>query len=374
MTTALYQGPLTAEAYADYQAHMSQHGWLERAYDYSGDEPPYGITFEQLQKNAQLVRQAAPGLRTLATTSSRDMKAHGLEGLIDIAVPLVNYMDGTDASYAGDQRATYDAFLQQPRRMLWMYQSCMSHGCAYGTNTPENKPGAGWPSYMLDRSGAKNRAMQWVAFLEHAKGELYYETALVLSSAWTDVFQFNGNGDGTLFYPGTVAKIGGKTAVPVASIRLKLIRQGVQDYEWLKMVSDAGDATYARQIARGLLPSASKVPDDGAGFDGAREKLIQRYLELKASGATPGTSVTPGPSAPASTTPPGGTPSTPAQAPASDAAAIPSGAQGPQGGCSSTGGTAAAGGLLLLAGWLLVEKRRARVPVPVRRRPQQRRR
>lgn len=369
MTTALYQGPLTAEAYADFQAHMRERGWLERAYDYSGDEPPYGITFEQLQKNAQLVRQAAPALRTLTTTSERDLKAHGLEGLIDIAVPLVNYMDGTAAPYMGDQRATYDAFLTQPRRMLWMYQSCMSHGCSYGTNTPENKPGAGWPSYMLDRSAAKVRSMQWLNWLEGATGELYYQTVGMLDTAWDTQYRFSGNGDGTLFYPGTPQRIGGATPVPVASIRLKLIRQGVQDYEWLKMLSDAGDAKYARQIARGLIPTASRVPDDGAGFDGAREKLIQRYLELKASGATPGTSVTPAPATPGTSAP------APApQTPSSDAAALPMDAQqGPRGGCSSTGGTAAAGGLLLLAGWLLMERRRARVPVPVRRRQQRRR-
>jgi hypothetical protein len=46
------------------------------------------------------------------------------------------------------------------------------------------------------------------------------------------------------------------------SSRMKLIRLGVQDYEWLKMVSDAGDPDFARKVARELIPAAWKVPDD----------------------------------------------------------------------------------------------------------------
>ncbi len=47
------------------------------------------------------------------------------------------------------------------------------------------------------------RALEWVSFLEGATGELYYQTVGMLSTAWTNQFRFNGNGDGTLFYPGT---------------------------------------------------------------------------------------------------------------------------------------------------------------------------
>ena len=41
-------------------------------------------------------------------------------------------------------------------------------------------------------------------------------------STGTDIRHFGGNGDGTLFYPGLPAKIGGHTEIPIDSIRLKL--------------------------------------------------------------------------------------------------------------------------------------------------------
>jgi hypothetical protein len=42
----------------------------------------------------------------------------------------------------------------------------------------------------------------------------------------------------------------------------------------------AGDASFARSVARSLVPSASRVGDDGAAFDAARAKLVSRYLAL----------------------------------------------------------------------------------------------
>ncbi|RKH13383.1 DUF4091 domain-containing protein [Corallococcus sp. CA053C] len=367
MTSLEYVGPLDAANLTDFTAHMKAKGWLDRAYVQLGDEPPYGTSFAQVHANGDLVRQAAPGLRTLLTTNSHEMGNNGLEGLLDTVVPLVNHLDGTDATFQGDQRDTYTGFLKRPGTALWMYQSCMSHGCAYGTNATENKPGAGWPSYMLDRSAAKARAMEWVTFLEGATGELYYQSVGMLSTAWTDQYRFNGNGDGTLFYPGTPAAIGGTTDVPVASLRLKLIRQGLQDYEWLKAVSDAGDPGFARKVARELIPTASRVPDDGAAFDAARLRLIHRYQELTAGEApapdagTPQDAGRPMELPDAGTPPDEGTGGPPQQAPALNPGVDPEtvGRSGPTGGCTTGGGgSAAVAGSLLFAAWMLRSARR----------------
>lgn len=281
MTAAQFTGPRTPERLASFTQHFRERGWLDRAYVYVADEPPHGASFEETLSRARQVRQAAPELPTMVTTHLEAARQHGLEGLLDILCPVVNFMDGTAPAFRGDQRPKYDEWLKGPRRRLWFYQSCMSQGCGYGTNAPENQGDTGWPSYMVDRSAAKNRAMQWVAFLQRVHGELYFETALKLPEAWSSIFDFNGNGDGTLFYPGTPAAVGGSSPVPVASIRLKQIRQGMQDYEWLRLVSEAGDPALAQQVARSLIPTAWRVGDDGEAFDRARLQLIQRYLELR---------------------------------------------------------------------------------------------
>ncbi|RKH01229.1 DUF4091 domain-containing protein [Corallococcus carmarthensis] len=349
MTRLEYEGPLTPDGLRNFTEHLRSRGWLDRAYVQIGDEPPYQSSFSQVKAAGAMVRQLAPDLRTMLTTNSLQLKNHSLEPLVDIVVPLVNHLDGTEPDFVGDQTATYTAFLSRPGTELWTYQSCMSHGCPPGSSMPENLPGAGWPSYGVDRSAAKARAMEWLTFLHGGTGELYYETAGMLPTAWSDQYHFNGNGDGTLFYPGTPSAIGGLTHVPVASLRMKLVRQGMQDYEWLKAVSDAGDPDFARGVARELIPTAWQVPDDGAAFDAARLRLIQRYQELTRGN----------PAAPVMGT-------VPDEAMAQRKQSVP-GTYGQVGGCGAgPGDSAAAAAGLLWAFWMLSGARRARRRLPAR--------
>lgn len=280
MTSAQLSSNRDVAKFASWANHFKAKGWFDRLFDYTGDEPPYGITYTEAKARAVATRSADPALRTLLTTNIQDLEDNAAEDLFDILTPPINFMDGIVAPFVGNQRPKYDAYLAKPGKHLWIYQSCMSHGCGYGTELPENSPNSGWASYMVDRTAAKNRAMQWLVFKYGATGELYYETALALTRAWTDQFAFSGNGDGTLFYPGTPSQIGGTSHIPLPSIRLKQIRLGMQDYEWLKLVSEAGDPAFAKQIVDGLVPAASKVPDDGALFDAARLALINRYVQL----------------------------------------------------------------------------------------------
>ncbi|MHB8875494.1 MAG: DUF4091 domain-containing protein, partial [Myxococcaceae bacterium] len=126
---------------------------------------------------------------------------------------------------------------------------------------------------------------EWMSFLYRMGGELYFETTFDLSRAWTSQYSFGGNGDGTLLYPGKPSVIGGTTHIPVASYRLKMIRQGMEDYEYLKLVSDLGDAAFARTIASGLFPAAYSARQPADKLATARQALARRILELK--GVTP---------------------------------------------------------------------------------------
>jgi hypothetical protein len=294
-TTLQYTGPVDVASYAAFQSHLSALGWLSRAFDYTGDEPPLGTSYGAIHSRAAIVRQGAPNLNTLVTTSVTDASNNGILADVDTLVPVVNWLSGDQAPYVGDQRPAYDAFLAQgAQKKLWTYQSCASEGCTAG-GVPENTATMGWPSYMVDVAPGRNRGMEWISFLEGVQGELYYETALSLPNAWTSIFAFNGNGDGTLFYPGTTSSIGGTTGVPVASLRMKMIRMGLQDYEWLKRVSDQGDPAFARAVAKALVPNSWQVPNDGAAFERGKLQLVARLNQQM--GVSPGPTVQGGPPA-----------------------------------------------------------------------------
>jgi len=281
MSSAQITGPRTVEKFRSWAEHFRERGWFERLYDYTADEPPYGSSFEEIPARAQTAKAADADLAVLVTTNIDSATENGIAEWLDIIAPVVNHLDTPSD---GDQRGKYDAFVGEGGR-LWLYQSCMSHGCSFG----EPSAGVAWPSYMVDVSAAKNRLMQWVLWRYGIEGELYYETALAFSAdPWAGVFQFSGNGDGTLFYPGTPSRVGGEGHVPVASIRLKMIREGVEDFEYLRILERLGEGEWAKEVASRVMPTAYGAHDDASRIEEGRRLLAERIAALTAEEAPGG--------------------------------------------------------------------------------------
>src|SRR4029077_5388264 len=147
--------------------------------------------------------------------------ANNVASGISLFTPVLDQMENRPGTrYPGNQRALYPA-------TIWWYQSCDSFGCATGTSI------SGWPTVAIDSDATRNRAMEWMSFGYDISGELYYETTQAYFSGdpWVKQFDFGGSGQGTLFYPGTTDRIGGQTEIPVESLRMKMIRDGMEDYE-----------------------------------------------------------------------------------------------------------------------------------------------
>ena len=342
LTAVKYVGNETSvDEHAQWVKVFRDHGWFDRLFDYVCDEPPLTCAWGDINARGQAAHAADPAFQTLVTTQIWDAQDHGVDRDVDIMVPVVNWIDDKPGSpVAGDQRDRYDGFLSSGKtKEIWLYQSCMSHGCGgtvdIGNPSADDHYYTGWPSYMIDASSVRNRAMEWVSFLERASGELYWETtAGYAHDPWSSLWDFSGNGDGTLFYPGTPSRIGGQTDIPVASIRLKMIREGMEDYEYLKRVADAGDRDTAVRIARDLFPNAYTTDVDPARLMAARGQLAARILELEGKQVPAGTL-------------------------ADDTSLAGGGGGGGGGGGCGTGGGAGALALLVWPGLLLLRRRLA---------------
>jgi hypothetical protein len=253
-------------------------GWFDRLFLYTCDEPPAGCAYEDIITSAAVIKAADPDFRSLVTEDIDNVITHNVESSIDLITPVINFMhDKPGSKYEGSQAANYSAYTTPGDiKELWIYQSCMSQGCG-GTGSYNN----GWASYMIDHAAIRHRAMPWLAFQWGATGELYYAVDYAFgrtgNDPWTNQWYFTGNGDGTLLYPGTPGKIGGTTNIPVASIRLKLIREAYEDYEYLKALSDKGQEAYARQLAQQLFPNPWTQPSPSDLF-AARDSMANRIV------------------------------------------------------------------------------------------------
>jgi hypothetical protein len=251
-------------------------GWFDRLFLYTCDEPPSGCAYEDITTRADAIKAADPDFRSLVTEDIDNVIAHNVESSIDLITPVINYMhDKPGGNYQGPQAAKYSAYTAPGDiKELWIYQSCMSQGCG-GTSSYHE----GWASYMIDHAAMRHRAMPWLAFQWGATGELYYAVDYAFdrtnNDPWTNQWYFTGNGDGTLLYPGAPGKIGGTTNIPIASIRLKLIREAYEDYEYLHALTDRGQDAYARQLAQQLFPNPWTQPAPSALF-AARDSMANR--------------------------------------------------------------------------------------------------
>ncbi len=272
---------------AQWIAYAKQKGFFDRLIDYPVDEPgSNAASWSAFVSDAQALHAADPGARILITAAIDEATAAGADGDVDLFVPVINYLDDKTGTYAGNQRANYDGWQSaSSTRAVWAYQSCMSHGCGNCGDATTDSYFTGWPQRVIDSSAVQDRAFPWIAFELDVTGELYFATTYQLSTAWDADGQcaFSGSGDGTIFYPGKPTMIGGTTDIPIESIRMKLIREGMEDYEYLVQAAKK-DPAKTTQIARTLFPHAWDTAKPASALDAARDQLFA-MLDNPTSGA-----------------------------------------------------------------------------------------
>ena len=281
---------LDASTIQDWVANFSSSGWLNQLFHYTCDEPPNGCSWADALSYEQTVHSASTSMKTLITTDLALATQNSLLADLNIITPNVALMEPQGGT---NQRSTYDSWLTGPNTHLWWYQSCTEHGsCSNGAVGPSS---ATWPSYMVDATPVRNWVFQWLAFVDQIEAELYYQLDYCwvtpscgagsnASAPWSSVYAFGGNGDGTLIYPGTPALIGGTTPIALPSIRLKQIRDGMQDFEYLTALSQAGQDAFARSVAATFITNAYTFNNSPTALQTARETLGRKLDQLARKG------------------------------------------------------------------------------------------
>jgi glycosyl hydrolase family 123 len=215
-----------------------------RFVDYICDEPSTAEDWNDCNATASGAESIWPGVRKLVTTSAQRAPSWATD-----LSPNVSDIDRDgQAAYRG-YRSRRSRDSRNPKRSLWPYTSCASFSCG----EYESSEYEGWPGYVIDEPSSQVRAMGWLSFLTGATGELYWSTSRSIATAWTNQYLEGGNGDGNLFYPGTPDIIGGTHPIPVESMRLKRIRDGREDYEYLRILAARDNRAAATKVVRSLF-------------------------------------------------------------------------------------------------------------------------
>ena len=136
------------------------------------------------------------------------------------------------------------------------------------------------PYWHIDRPLTVYRVPTWINYQYGITGLLYWSTVTtVIEPWWNPAFAHprHYNGGGFLFYPGVPCGIDG----PVCSMRLKNLRDGMEDYEYFTLLENMAGRKAAKKIVDTIAPNwwdFSKAPSD---FLAARKKLAEHILKLK---------------------------------------------------------------------------------------------
>jgi hypothetical protein len=178
--------------------------------------------------------------------------------------------------------------LQAKGSQIWWYPYC-------------NRNVANMPNFVIDKSLADERVWGWLMQQWHVDGLLYWgvnrwgnaRTGAVgsrdpykdpISFIWSDGRVCNG--EASIIYPGYYPRYGlnDRNAVPVSSLRLEALRDGLADKEYLKLATQLAGAKavapiiktitwYPYPIKYGHIFKFPKYVSSASSFGAARAKL-----------------------------------------------------------------------------------------------------
>jgi hypothetical protein len=262
LTTFEVTAPFASSAYGggSWRAEAEAHGFAGRAFNYACDEPGTSTTaWASCRQSMQGARAKWPTLANLVTASVADVPDAATASLVDWLSPSMPSLEWNGHGFE-DLRPTYDSWLDGAApgtpRQLFSYTACEGFGCDGAGETASYLVGKA--GYAIDEPASEATAIGWLAFEHDLHGDVYWRVDAHIQTGWNanGLWESGGNGDGTLFYAGTPATVGGTHAIPIESMRMKLIRNGYQAYEYLEFLADHGQGADARSIAAGVFPGS----------------------------------------------------------------------------------------------------------------------
>ncbi|MBI5771360.1 MAG: DUF4091 domain-containing protein [Verrucomicrobia bacterium] len=245
-------------------------------FTYLKDEPNTEEDYHYVQQWGRAVRDAKSAVKVMVVEQpwtepgrrGADRAWGDLYGAVDIWCPLFSLHRPEDAVKR-----------QALGETIWTYTALCQ--------------GAPTPWWHIDHPLLNYRVPAWMAWRDQMKGLLYWGGMAYwakVEDPWQQAPHFVGkgvfqqgqtgivyHGEGSLVYPARA--VGYDGIAP--SIRLKALRDGIEDYEYLALLERAGRRAEAEKIVRPLTESFFKWEKDAAAYAGARAKLATMIVEAK---------------------------------------------------------------------------------------------
>ncbi|MDO4573765.1 MAG: DUF4091 domain-containing protein [Planctomycetia bacterium] len=236
-TTPEYQAMFSSMV-RQLEAHFREKGWLDKVYVYWFDEPE-AKDYAFVRNGMNRIKKYAPGIRTMLTEEpSKEVIEGELLGKVDIWCPVTPNFNEEMAKKCREKGERF-----------WWYVCCWPH--------------APYCTEFIDHSAVELRTWLWQSWKYDVVGVLiwtsnYWTSGAAFPDGAQDPYRdpmcyvsgystppgtkrFWGNGDGRLYYPPLSCAQPSETPnfdAPVPSLRLAMLREGIEDYEMLYLLEE----------------------------------------------------------------------------------------------------------------------------------------
>jgi hypothetical protein len=254
--------------YRSWYAYLASKGWADRSYLYMLDEPNDPEAYERVRALGAVVHEAEPRLRCLVVEQpyTQDPAWGTLDEAIDIWCPLFGFVD----------EGSVDRVIAQGDD-VWSYTALVQTAPPYHPNYESAKNDLP-PFWQMDFPVLSYRIAPWLNRRYNVTGLLYWSSVHWENpkrNPWDDPgFRIRWNGEGALFYSGNDAGIDG----PIASIRLKNLRDGMEDYELFAILDARGETDKVESIVREAVPTWGMWNQNPVDLFELRRRLAEQIL------------------------------------------------------------------------------------------------
>jgi hypothetical protein len=238
---------------------MRQLGVYDKHYFYQVDEPSTQASYQTFFQQANAMHGVDPNAQMMVPywinpTWTTQTAGQVMTGYCDIWCPMTDL-------WARDPSLT--SFLNSRRtagEKIWNYVA--------------TGPGSPYCNFTINYSSLELRMWLWQTYQYNTNGIVYWCANYWgdVSDPWTNpntVSQTNAYGGGTIMYPGNKVGIDG----PVGSIRMELIRDGLEDYDYLSLLEQKIGRTAVLPYVQKLSQSWTTYTKDTTLFDTVRDEI-----------------------------------------------------------------------------------------------------
>lgn len=264
---------------AQIESYFDKHGWKDKlVFNSPIDEPNTKEDFEETRAWARLVHSSTKDVAFLSTKTP---------------LPNPNYPDWGTLRGHVDNFSIHGNSMNNPALMKAILEEQQRGGeMTWYISCDQVYP---QPNYFIDAPALDLVMVPWITARYNMDGILYWALNFWSQTPdpWLDAVTFISgfvcsdggvlNGEGSVIYPGDhTERYTGQPNVdgPVSSIRFELLREGMEDYEYLWMLKNSGDKEFADTQVRNLVIDVSAFSRNIEQLYSTRKEMARRLEKL----------------------------------------------------------------------------------------------